>query len=187
MKKSKQSKILIVLILENLAGSNLQDGATKWYYFLSETGRPTTRPPQCPTRRKGPRHIKYYWFCVSPSPPIRIYCQNPNPTYFAHHHPPTTHTNSMSAISSLARFCQNLKGRFLGHSWTDFNCHDDIKFWQHLSRQHLSISRISQLLLTQLWPKFKGRFLGPSLTNTNCHSDICPGNICLGNLCQYQE
>ena len=44
-------------------------------------------------------------------------------------HPSTTHhTNSMSAISQLllARFWPNFKGRFLGLSLTDPNCHDDI-------------------------------------------------------------
>ena len=43
---------------ENLASSSLQDGATKWYYFLSKpadrpAGLPSTRPPQFLTRRKG--------------------------------------------------------------------------------------------------------------------------------------
>ena len=44
-----------------------------------------------------------------------------------HHHPPT-HTNSISAISQLllAQFWSNFKGRFLGPSWTDSNCHVDI-------------------------------------------------------------
>ena len=32
---------------------------------------------------------------------------------------------------------------------------------QHLSWWHLSISGISQLLLTRCWPNFKGRFLDP--------------------------
>ena len=36
---------------------------------------------------------------------------------------------------------------------------------QHLSRRHLSISGISQLLLTRFWPNFKVSFLGLSLTN----------------------
>ena len=57
----------------------------------------------------------------------------------------------------------------------------------HLSWLHLSISRISQQLLTRFWPNFKGRFLGPSLTNANCWSDICPGNICPCDICLYQE
>ena len=67
----------------------------------------------------------------------------------AHHPPPTTTTteNSMPAISQLlvAQFWPNLKGRFLGPYWTDFNCHDDIcpgnicpgdicPYQEHLSR-----------------------------------------------------
>ena len=48
----------------------------------------------------------------------------------------------------------------------------------NLSRQHLSISGISQLLLVWFWPNFKSRFLETFITYTNCHSDICPGNIC---------
>ena len=37
-------------------------------------------------------------------------------------------TNSMSAISQLllTRFWPNFKNRFLGQSWTDFNCYGDI-------------------------------------------------------------
>ena len=51
-----------------------------------------------------------------------------------------------------------------------------------MSRQHLSISVICQLLLTRFWPNFKGRFLGPSLTHNKCQCDICPGNICPRNV-----
>ena len=58
---------------------------------------------------------------------------------------------------------------------------------RHLSRQHLSISVISQLLLAWFWPNFKGRFLGISRTESNCYGDICPGNICPGDICPYQE
>ena len=36
-----------------------------------------------------------------------------------------------------------------------------------MSGQHLSISGISQLLLTDFLPNFKGRFSGQSLTNAN--------------------
>ena len=55
----------------------------------------------------------------------------------------------------------------------------------------MSISGISQLLLTQFWWYFTGRFLGTSRTDSNCHSDIClgnicPGNICPGDICPYQ-
>ena len=48
---------------------------------------------------------------------------------------------------------------------------------KHLIWGHLSISGISQLLLTQCWPNFKGRFLEPSLTDANRYGDICPVNI----------
>ena len=42
----------------------------------------------------------------------------------------------------------------------------------------MSISGISQLLLTWFWWNFTGRFLGTSRADSNCHSDICTGNIC---------
>ena len=58
---------------------------------------------------------------------------------------------------------------------------------QHLSWWHLSILGISQLLLTRCWPNFKGRFLDPSLTDASRYGDICPVNICPGDICQYQE
>ena len=35
--------------------------------------------------------------------------------------------------------------------------------------------------------QFKGMFLGPSWTDCNYHGDICPGNICFGNIGQYQD
>ena len=41
----------------------------------------------------------------------------------------------------------------------------------------LSISGISQLLLTRCWPNFKGKFLGTSRTDSNCHRDFGPGII----------
>ena len=58
---------------------------------------------------------------------------------------------------------------------------------QHLSRWHLSISGISQLLLIRFWPNFSGSFLGLSLTVANCHDTICSGNICPGDICTYQQ
>ena len=58
---------------------------------------------------------------------------------------------------------------------------------QHLSLRYLSISGISQLSQTWVWPNFKGRFLGPSWTDSNCHADICPDNICPCDICPYQE
>ena len=80
----------------------MQDGATKWYYFLSKPAgrpagrpadRPATRPPQCFIRRKSPNmsppiillclsqpimsvsayYVCPHLFCVSRYPPIRIY------------------------------------------------------------------------------------------------------------------
>ena len=67
----------------------------------------------------------------------------------------------------------------------------NVEFWTswfwHLYRQNLSISWISQLLLTRFWWNFKDRFLGTSRTASNCHGDICPGNICPRNICPYQE
>ena len=53
---------------------------------------------------------------------------------------------------------------------------------QQLSMQHLSISGICQLLMTQFIPNFKSKFLGPSLTDANPQGDTCSGNIC-----QYQQ
>ena len=53
--------------------------------------------------------------------------------------------------------------------------------------EHLPISRISQLLLTQLWPNFKGSLLGSSLTDANPLSDICPRKMCPGDICPYQQ
>ena len=46
---------------------------------------------------------------------------------------------------------------------------------------------ISQLLVTQFWPNFKGRFLGPSSTDSNYNGDICPSNICHGDICPHQK
>ena len=62
----------------------------------------------------------------------------------------------------------------------------------HLSMQplllrHLSISAISQMLLTRFWPNFKVSFLGPSLTDVTCQDDICPDNIWLGDICPFQQ
>ena len=53
---------------------------------------------------------------------------------------------------------------------------------QHLSWRHLSMSGISQLLLTRFQPNFKCRFFGPSVTG-----DICPGNICPGDISTYKQ
>ena len=56
-----------------------------------------------------------------------------------------------------------------------------------MSRQHLSISGIYQLFLSQFWPNFKVRFLEPFLIDANHYGDICPVNICLGNICSFQD
>ena len=53
---------------------------------------------------------------------------------------------------------------------------------QHLSWQHLSMSRISQLLLARFRPNFKSWLMGPSWTDSKCHGAICPGNICPGDI-----
>ena len=50
----------------------------------------------------------------------------------------------------------------------------------------MSISAISELLLTQFGPKCKRRFLGQSLIDAKCQRDICQDNICPGDICQYQ-
>ena len=55
-----------------------------------------------------------------------------------------------------------------------------------MSWQHLSISAISQLLLTSFLPNFKRRLLRTSRTDSTCYVDICPGNICPGDICPYQ-
>ena len=61
---------------------------------------------------------------------------------------PTTHTNSMLAISQLllTQFWQNFKVRSLWPSWTLFQ----LSQW-HLSSQQLPWRLLSQLLLTQFW------------------------------------
>ena len=40
-----------------------------------------------------------------------------------------------------------------------------------------------QLLQAQFGSNFKSRFVGTSRTDSNYHGDICPGNICLGDIC----
>ena len=53
--------------------------------------------------------------------------------------------------------------------------------------EHLSISGISQRLLTRFWWNFKGRFLWTFRIDSNCQGDICPCNICPCDICPYQE
>jgi len=59
--------------------------------------------------------------------------------------------------------------------------------WLYTPTHRNSKSAIYQLLLTKFWWNFKGRFLGTSRTDSNWHGTIYPGNICLGNICPYQE
>ena len=54
---------------------------------------------------------------------------------------------------------------------------------QHLFRQHLSISGLYQLLLTQF---FKGRLLETSRTDSKCHGNFCPGSICPSDFWPYK-
>ena len=97
----------------------------------------------------------------------------------------------MSAISELllTRFWWHFKGRYLGTSRTDSNCHRDICpcIMHHLSWRQLSMSGISQQLLTQFWPNFKGRFLVPSIADANCHGNICSVHTFPGNNCPYKH
>ena len=58
---------------------------------------------------------------------------------------------------------------------------------QHLSCGHLSISAISQLLLARFGSNFKQRVLETYTTDYNCHHNICPGKICAGAICPYQQ
>ena len=52
-----------------------------------------------------------------------------------------------------------------------------------MTTQHLSLSGLSQLLLTQFWCSF----LGTSRTDSNYQVGICPGNICSCDICPYPE
>ena len=51
-----------------------------------------------------------------------------------------------------------------------------------MSLGHLSISAISQLLLARFGSNFKQKVLEIHTTDYNCHH-----NICLGNICPYQQ
>ena len=61
------------------------------------------------------------------------------------------------------------------YTWTIFPFSRDFIL---LSRQHLSISAISQLLLARFGPNLKQRVQGTYTTDYNCHHKICPGDIC---------
>ena len=56
---------------------------------------------------------------------------------------------------------------------------------QHLFMWHLSISGISQFVLSCFWPNFKSKCLGPSLTYASCHGDIFSSNP--GDICTYHK
>ena len=49
--------------------------------------------------------------------------------------------------------------------------------------QITNISAVTDLLLAN----FKSRFLGKPRTYFNSCSDICPSNICFGDICPYQK
>ena len=84
--------------------------------------------------------------------------------------------------------------QYLSCFWPHFNETLNVGYWEHLeqyqlswwylSRQHLSISTISQLFLIQFWWNIICRFLGTSRTDSSCHSVICPGIFCLGDIYQ---
>ena len=134
-----------------------------------------------------------YTSCTLSARPRLFPCLKP-----PHHHPPPQKLN----VSNIAVVTD-----YLNCYWPDFYETLKVTSWeqleqipqsssnlsmQHLSSRHLSISGISQLLLTRFWWNFTGRFLGTSRKASNCHGDICPGNTCPGNICSgdictYQE
>ena len=57
----------------------------------------------------------------------------------------------------------------------------------YMSRRHLSISSISQLLLTQFWPNFIGSVPGTICNRCQIQGEICPSNICPSDICPHQE
>ena len=58
----------------------------------------------------------------------------------------------------------------------------------HTTTTHTnSMSTISQLLLAHFGSNFKQRVLGTYTTDYNCHHDICPDNICPGDISPYQQ
>ena len=75
-----------------------------WSEFLS---KPQLNVNSTTIQRK--LGLTWKWLCIPP-------------------HHPTHHRNSMSVISQLllTRFWRNFKRRFMGLSWTDFNCHSNI-------------------------------------------------------------
>ena len=90
-------------------------------------------------------------------------------------------------------------------SWSEFS--NIVRYWQYFC--YILLEQIRTVTVTfvqatfvlgtfvhirnisavtdSIWPNFKNSFLGTSRADHNCHSDICPGNIYLGDICQYQE
>ena len=95
----------------------------------------------------------------------------------------------MLAISQLllTRFWWNFKCRFMETSRTDSMVTFVQASFVQVTLAHNSTSATSQLLLTRFWWNFKGRFLWIFITDSNCQGDICPCNICPGDICLYKE
>ena len=80
-------------------------------------------------------------------------------------------------------FCQNpnlTSTQRLGFTWKWLYNH-------HPPTHTISMSGISQLLLTWFWQNLNGTLLGTSRTHSKYHCDICLGIICPGDICPYQE
>ena len=110
-----------------------------------------------------------------------VYCHNPNSTstqlnskvgcdmkMTLIHHPPPTHTNSMSAISQLllTRFQPNFKVRFLGWTTTITTTTTTATTATITRTLKTTTSTTSYLLMTRFKPNFKGRFLGSTTAIT---------------------
>ena len=91
---------------------------------------------------------------------------------------------------------------YLSCYWPDFDETLQVGSWEHLEKiptitvtfveaafvqVTLSISKISQLLLTWFNETLKVGFLRTPWTNSNCHGDSFTGNIYSGNICPYSE
>ena len=103
------------------------------------------------------------------------------------HHDPPTQTQSQQYLSCY---------------WPDFDETLKVGSWEHLEQTltvtgtfvqatfvpatfvHIrNISTVTDLILMKL----SRCVLRTSRTGSNCHCDICPGNICLGDICPYPE
>ena len=80
---------------------------------------------------------------------------------------PTIMATFVEATFVLATFVHIRKiSAFAAWFWPNFKSRFQLS-WQHLSRQYLPISGISQLLSTQFWPNFLGlNFFGPQFSWT---------------------